>query len=450
MSILKNLIKSLAPERTANTAEVNAPAEGRLTANYREGAQIICFAGPSQGNALSELTLEMMRPFAKASTGIHLIDISTHGWTEQLNALLAKPVWFAASYFGVGQQITTPTDSGPKNLWEISKIPFLRLYGDTPAYFPDRHMRTSKNSINAYGDISHASFYRRWFKDPALSIVTPPILINKTEVKEIDYSRKRNGKIIFPKNGNSPTQLIDYWRARIPQHISEILENISESITARDRIDSRLSLDEFIISEFQKISIDISSEPAIVCFMTAQLDDYLRRFKSTLIIESIQDLPIVLLGKNWDHVSRNTSRLIHESNDNYSRTKNMMAEALAVLDMAANFHHGPHDRVLRAAGQGTAFLTNTQAYFDEILPNSSECTFKFNKDSIHDTVESALTNPERTIQLGIENSEILRSHHTDEKYAEIVTTAIQTVAFKMGNRPEGTQNYVDFPPRDFS
>ena len=37
-------------------------------------------------------------------------------------------------------------------------IPFVRLYGDVPAYFPVKHHQHFANSINAYGHAEHMRF----------------------------------------------------------------------------------------------------------------------------------------------------------------------------------------------------------------------------------------------------------------------------------------------------
>ncbi len=40
----------------------------------------------------------------------------------------------------------------------------------------------------------------------------------------------------------------------------------------------------------------------IVLFLSAQMDDYLRRVKSKMIAEAILDLPVIIQGGHWDHI----------------------------------------------------------------------------------------------------------------------------------------------------
>ena len=62
-------------------------------------------------------------------------------------------------------------------------------------------------------------------------------------------------------------------------------------------------------------------------------------------------------------------------------------------------------------------------------------------------VEHYVTHPKEAVELGFEQTQILRPVFVDEPYVNTVLTAVQMVAMRLGGRPPATQNFVDFPPK---
>src|SRR5262249_13735775 len=120
--------------------------------------------------------------------------------------------------------------------------------------------------------------------------------------------------------------------------------------------------------------------------------------------------------------------------------------AIAVVDMSPNTDRGPHDRVLRASGRYTAFLTNRSNFFVSNFSNADEFTFRFETDAIRECVENALSFPSKIVDLGLEQGARMRALLTEERYVEQVAAAVDACAMSCGARPEGTQNYVAFEP----
>ncbi len=447
MSVLSNTLKGLFGNNSRNvpSAEVGQFHIGDL--HQKEGGTIICFFAGSEGNALAEGTRAVMTPFSSMASGIVFIDLNRNGWRDELTEMLSNPVWFAASAFGIGQDIPVVRDGKRVNLWESTGIPFVRFFGDIPAYFPDKHVARFHNSINAYWDVAHTMFYRRWFRDPALSIVCSPVLIDRMPLEQVDVANKLKGKLIFPKNGNSPLKLIDYWCSVLPPTLSKALQVLGEESIGIDLINKEPCFDDQIVRYFYGKGVDIAAEPAVVCFLVAQLDDYLRRVKSTMIGEALLDLPIIIRGRFWDHVDFRGKRATYDPNSDVASTLPLIDQAPAVIDMSPNTQHSPHNRIWQAVGRGTAFLTNQLEYFDTKLSIADRCTFAFEREAIHNLVEHYVTHPKEAVELGFEQTQILRPVFVDEPYVNTVLTAVQMVAMRLGGRPPATQNFVDFPPK---
>ena len=449
MSILFNTIKEVfkANYKKSLKAEENLPTTEVI--NQKMGGGIVCFFSGSEGNSLENLTREYIKPFAERASTIWLLNINDSDWRDKLRTALQESVWFAYSFFGVGQDVTIQIDGIEKNLWEAYNIPFVRLFGDIPAYFPDRHIGKYRNSINIYGDISHAQFYRRWFNDQAITLVMPSIPLETRSLSSLDKEVKTNGKIIFPKNGNTPSALIAYWQNSLPDTVSKCLTAVAEACIANDSINKELHIDDRILRYYHDKGIDISVERPLLCFLTGQIDDYVRRIKSTMIVKAIIDLPVVIRGASWEHVNFYGKNALLDQNSDYASTRSLIDSALAIIDMSPNTVSTPHDRVFRAAGRGTAFLTNHQEYLEKILPTPIECAFNFDERSIHDLVEYYVSNPTEAIELGFRQALAFRKVFTIEKYTDALVTVIEAKSLQLSNRPPGTQNFLHFPPLEF-
>lgn len=412
---------------------------------YEEGGTIIGFSGKSEGNALMELTKSLLRPLESLASRVAIIDVNRDDVQSQLVALLDEPVWFTVSYFGAGQDASMNSGGTTKNLWEASGIPFVRLFGDLPAYAPSRHAARYRNSINAYGLSSHLAFYRRWFSDPALLVQLPPMILDPAPLDQIDLERKARGKVVFPKNGNSPASLILYWRTAMPREISKALECLAEESVGNEWIDREPRLDDRLIAYFDAMGLDVATEPAVLCFLVAQLDDYIRRVKSTMITEALLDLPVVIRGRAWEHVDFRGHKATYDADSSIAKTSRLMDDTLAVIDMSPNTQDGPHDRICRAAGSGTAFLTNRQEFLYSLLSDADRFMFRFEPEEIRRCIEHYLERPREAAELGLEQSRTLRQAFSEEPFVERLLTAVHLCRLKFSDRPAGTQNFVAFP-----
>ena len=441
-SILKDIFVTEKPP----AAQAAAPGQ-EMEVRQKDRGSVLFFAGDSEGNALVELTKGLLAPFAPMASRVAFFDMNRPGWQEKLQEALSDPVWFAAGYFGVGQDIAATKNGESANLWESAGIPFVRFYGDIPAYFPDRHVARFTNSINAYTDSAHASFYRRWFREPALSVLHSRILFDPMPLEQVDVQSKLKGKIIFPKNGNSPWKLIDYWRMALPSSLGKTLEHVAEESIGREWIDREPCFDDRLVRHFHDLGVDIAAEPAVLCFLVAQLDDYVRRVKSTMIVEALLDLPIIIRGRFWEHVDFRGEKATYDPESDVASTLELIDLAPALVDMSPNIQHSPHDRVCRAVGRGTAFLTNKQEFLDATLQAAAErCTFVFEQEAIHNLVEHYVLHPREAVELGLEQARALRPVFEESTYVDTLLTAVQTIALRRGGRPSETQNFVAFPP----
>lgn len=409
---------------------------------YLRGGAIVAFVAGSEGDALKEHTLEMLKPIRPHCAEVVLIDFRNPDWQRDFDAAACRPIWFAVSPFGGGELFNTAA-GGATSPWASSGIPFVRLYGDLPAYFPVRHAQHFPNSVNAYGHAEHQDFFVRWLEPKAPTVWLPLFPFDVVSKDSINFAAKANsGLVVFPKNGNSPNTLVDYWRASLPRAMATALEVVAEEATSR--IDMTVDLAEMIREYFVRLSVDLSGQKQLLLFLVAQLDDYLRRVKSTMIARALLDLPVTIRGVNWEHIDFKGRRARHDPDSNYARTRSLLDESIAIVDMSPNTERGPHDRVLRAAGRYTAFLTNRSRFFTDNFSDADAFMFRFETDSIRDRVDLALSRPGDMVAVGVEQANRMRELLTEDRYVEQVIAAVDACAMGCGSRPKGTQNYVSF------
>jgi hypothetical protein len=455
MSMLTNLFSNIFNK--PSNVEVPPPApptpsqEPAPTASlrYERGGTILVFLSGSEGDALKELSQDFVRPFKVHCRDIVFVDLRNENSLQFLAAATAQGIWFALSFFGAGQDINGMQDGELVNLWASAGVPFVRVFGDIPAYFPDAHIQEHPNSINLYVHPEQSDFYRRWIDSRGLSLPMHPILFDVLPERPSDLSRKIAGKtIVFPKNGNCPEKLIGYWRSSLPPTIAKALESIGAELTSAALIDKPVNIAERLVQYFASIDIDLGRQKRLVFFLTAQLDDYLRRIKSAMIAKTLLDFPIIIRGVNWSHIDFTGKRARLDTDSDYGRTRQIIDDSLAIIDMSPNTQSF-HDRVQRAAGRYTTFLTNRLKPFTEHFENYKSFTFEFNPESIRERVDYALTHPEETVEMGLVQAEKMRELTNDDRYAESLINALDACALASGNRPLGTQNFVIYPPRQF-
>ena len=190
---------------------------------------------------------------------------------------------FVYGVMGVGAEFRgTGTDGGERNLWEGLGVPFLSLMGDSPAYYFSRHVMPSPWHACLYYFPEHLELRKRLHPSPALYGLVPPIPYDMTDRREIDFGRKADGKLLFLKNGNDPEKLVASWRDAMPAPTFIMLSELAGELFRGVATDAGCDIERLVAASFLDRGWDISEFVNLRLFFVAQLDDYLRRVKSTM------------------------------------------------------------------------------------------------------------------------------------------------------------------------
>jgi hypothetical protein len=409
---------------------------------------VLALSGRGANDALRGLMTEYGD--ALTSVGLSVVHVTFDAAELQYAAeqMATDQVSFGLTLQGIGQDISVSTapNREASNAWEAFRIPLLKLHGDLPAYFSDRHRNVPFTSVNLYHAAEFMDFRRRWLPgERTLTGLVPPLPMAPLERAAIDLSVRRSGKLVFLKNGNSPIELRRLWRERLPESIGRLIESMADEIAPVGLKPGVLHIGDFVAEYLATNGIEADSGRNLLLFFSAQLDDYLRRLKSQMIAEAILDLPVVIQGGFWQHVDFTGRRAQLVEGQDFDVTQRVFSDQLGIIDMSANVDTWPHDRVQRAAGAFSAVLTNRQGWLTDCFPAFDELCFEFTPDSIKSRVSEAIAHPNRYLELGVAFGEEFRSVYPREGFAHRVIDVAELAALQYSREKPVVQPFFLWP-----
>jgi hypothetical protein len=409
---------------------------------------VLFLCGKTMGDALGASGRGLRKTFEEQGHEFVEVNFTKPDAVAMLNAtIMSKPVEFAFSHVGIGMDLQGETrDKREINLWTGMGIPFISLYGDSPAYYFDRHIVPGPGFACLYAFPEHYELRKVLPHRNGLLGVTPLKMIDETPKREIDFRKKESGKLLFLKNGNDPKRLIDMWREAVPVSTYVMLTDLASELTGQLDTDKSCNTDAAVCAYFQDRGLDIEELTNLRLFFVAQLDDYLRRVKSTWMAEVLRDFPVEIHGYNWEHVDFFGKRATLVHGADFTASGQMIKDALGVLDMAPNTSQSPHDRFLRSCGLYTLCLTNEQQFFSRHFESHSAFTFRFDQQSLENRVEDVLAHPKRSIDLGIEVAERFRSQFDSGAFCRTMLDIANCLRLAAGPRPASLQDFFVWPP----
>ncbi len=411
---------------------------------------VVLLSGSTVGDALGGIARSFKSLFD--ARGFEFIEINFGGDGNAFGLLQeviqTKQLEFVFSYMSFSSDLAWKnTEGATGNLWEALRAPFLSLYGDSPAYFFDRHVTPSANFGSLYGFPEHLALRNRLPKINGISGVVPPILLDVAVESELDFTAKAGGDLLFLKNGNDPEALRALWiNVLQPRPLQAILD-LADHFAADLAGGTENQIDDVVTDYFFSAGIDIAPLTKLRLFFIAQLDDYVRRLKSTMMAKILMDFPVQIHGVNWEHLDFSGKRCKFVPECDFAKSRLMIRNALGVLDMSPNTGLAPHDRVLRAFGSDTFCLTNEQEFVHRDVPEPAAMSFRFEPDSLRERVADVLAHPGRHVDIGRENARAYRSKYPPQAGIDYLIDMAALIRLnQMPGRHAGLPPYFVWPP----
>lgn len=376
------------------------------------------------------------------------INLANQAAHEQLNGVVQYgSVELVYSAVGMWAGLGGKTGDGEEvNFWEANRVPYISLSGDSPVYYFVRHIMPSPWHACLYVYPEHLELRRRLGKTPTISGLVPPIPIDLTDKRDIDFRKKESGKLLFLKNGNDPEKLIQIWRESVPPATFIALTDLAGDLVNSITTDIGCDIDALVTKYFLAKGWDISEWRNHRLFFDAQLDDYLRRVKSVMIADVLADFPVEIHGFNWDHFDFSRRRATFVPGGDYTRSRANIVDALGLVDMSPNTQLAPHDRPMRAFGLCTLCVTNEQRFFTDNFANADMFSYRFEKDDLSAKIADVVSHPKRYVELGLEVAEHFRRDRHPHDLAQFMLDTASHIRLANGPRPAGLQDFFIWPP----
>jgi hypothetical protein len=413
--------------------------------NPRDTVAIL--TGKGENDAITGLMASHARLCEQAGLKVELFNISDFNPRESkrfFDTISSGRVKFGFTYLGIGQGLEVETrKGGNKNVWEFFNVPLLKLHGDIPAYFLERHQDLPRNSVNLYGSEEFLDFHRAVLPNSAcVSMLVDPWLISDTPEEEIDYSLRMQGKLYFIKNGGNPADLEALWKERLAPELASQLLELSRVARSAGLKPGRLDLHALVRSYLSEQRLDIRSDTSLLCFYSAQMDDYLRRVKSTLLAQALLACPVVIQGNRWEHLDTKGAVATLVPAQSFQTTESIYQTQLGIIDMSPNLDTSCHDRMQRAAGSHAFALTNQSSWLAGVLPQLNDAAFCFQPEPIQDAVHTALKDPAACVELGRAYGRAFRARYPSERFVERLGAAAEMTRLRHASPKTPLQPYM--------
>jgi len=350
---------------------------------------ILALKSPGAYNSLDGVLSLITREWDRAGIRIIWVDLSFPDWEKRLLAEIEANQIRLCIATGFGGRFRFEDEY----LWEHFRIPFVTILHDHPGYFGMQHRDLPRGVVLAYVYRDHALYQRDHVKSANL-VITIDLGVPVTPAQlSPDAGRGSTAQVIFAKTGNDPLELEAKWAARpaiagiIHDILDEVgLQNCSVFPAAIGKVASAHRLE---LQPFDKISR----------FLIVQVDDYIRRRKSTLIVEAIKKFPVDIYGGHWDHISRHGAQARFRGAVQYSVLEYEIARSIASITMNPNVDLAVHDRFYTALGAGVMPITDSNTFTKTNFPTLAPYTFNFFGRSVEAALERVFTRPREATEI---------------------------------------------------
>jgi hypothetical protein len=409
---------------------------------------VVFLTGRTMNDALAAAGRAHRKLFEVAGHEFVEINFSEAGAEELLNRTIREQsIEFVYSAAGAGADFRGTTPDGKElNLWELMRVPFISLKGDSPVYYFARHIMPTPWHACLYFFPEHLDLRRRLPLTPALYGLVPPRPYDMIDKRQVDFRKKEKGKLLFLKNGNDPEKLVQMWRNVTAPATFIVLTELAGELVSGINTEIGYDIDGFVTSYLFDKGWDIREFTNLRLFFVAQLDDYLRRIKSTMVADALADFPVEIHGFNWEHFDFSHRRATYIPGGDYSESKQQIIDSLGIVDMSPNTQRAPHDRAMRAFGLCTLCVTNEQRYFKEQFSNSDLFSYRFEKEHLAAKIADVLEHPKRYVELGLDVAEQFRRNCAPHDFAQYMVDTASFIRLANGPRLAGLQDFFVWPP----
>ena len=356
--------------------------------------------GHSEGQVLENFGKQIAPELASFGITLLTVDMTdAASFSKNIIELAQQNPLFVFGYAGIGSKIDVSGNGLQANLWEQFGVPFISLYGDSPSYMMEiLHIQKSRWEVGLYGFSEHLEYRKTSGPAPGLLGKAPYWNLNLNT--NLDYSRKKNGPLIFLKNNYNHEEIILNWKRihsfKIKNFLLETGDYLISNHSKKSHADVVFLVDNFLST----LHLFGSGLNNLRNYLVSQLDRFIRGYRANFLAKILLDYPVQIHGSGWEHLDTTNAVGNIFSDVNYELSNSYIASALATLNISPNTLGGLHDRHARSFGAGTLCISNysVSEINDLMLPNAA--SYLLEESSIRESIEWALNNRNEVIEVG--------------------------------------------------
>lgn len=350
--------------------------------------------GQGSYGALAAMNGELARQFALLGIEPVLLDLTQHeAATQRMNVVLRDfgpgRILAAFSYSGMG---VTSGDNEPEgNVWQRLKIPVLSWMLDHPCYYLLRHSHPAPAVMRLYTCRDFMNFQRDYVRAPFRTALN--------RLGTLDYGHEAQPRqvragtaplILVPKSGGDPAQAERKWQG-LPQLTRRVIHGAIDHYW--DTLPRSGGAEASVLYAADALGLELRHDLPLFCFLLAQVDDYLRRRKSDILVRSLLSLPVRIYGTGFDHIDRADARAQFMPPIDYMQMIELQRDALAVVSVNPNIDDDGHDRIYNAFGAGALPISDHNPWWRTFDVRLAPYSYDFRDRPATAAVEHILADP---------------------------------------------------------
>ena len=386
---------------------------------------ILSLTWKSAYQSVRGLVLHFVPAWRQAGLEFLELDISVPGWEAQLkNILGAHKISFVLSTSGIGASLRIDG----QNLWAKLKLPVFNLLLDHPAYLAANHTGQPGTAVLGYMFRDHALYQASDVRSGNI-VTSIDYGVPDLDMRPISEIKKSGRpRVVFAKTGNAPAALAESWRAapKLECLLHDVLDVLA---LERNGFANVAAFPPLIAQVAAAHRFELQPFDLLSRFLIAQIDDYIRRLKSTAIAKALLPFDVDVFGAAWEHIDTSGATAKFHGPVDYAALEAGFSLATASLTMNPNIDLSAHDRFFTAIGAGMMPLSDRNSYIAERFPEALPYSFDFSTGSIEAALEKLFSAPETALETARAIRARTRRTAGVEQAATAILEAIHSVRF---------------------
>ncbi len=371
------------------------------------------------------LVLHFAPSWRQAGLELLELDISAPGWEAELtNILRTRKIALLLSTSGIGANIRIDG----QNAWAKLNIPVFNLLLDHPVYLAANHTGQPGITVLGYMFRDHALYQASDVRSGNI-VTSIDYGVPNLAVRPIGELRKSGRpRVVFAKTGNSPAALAASWRAapKLERLLHDVLDGLA---LERNGFANVGAFPPLVAQVAAAHRLELQPFDLLSRYLIAQIDDYIRRLKSTAVAKALLPFDVDVFGNAWEHIDTGRAKAIFHGALDYPKLEARLATATASLTVNPNIDLSAHDRFFTAIGAGIMPLSDRNSYIAERFPEALPYSFDFSPGSIAAALEKVFDAPETALEAARAMRERTRASDGVEHAAAAILEMIQSVRF---------------------